>query len=1099
MKKEVPWFVWEQHFLESQPRAEFHSVDERKYWLLTLNKERQRLMGYREVPGTILELEEEMLSSWREEDLFQKTLKSNLEGEDFVFFEGPPTANGRPGLHHIISRTIKDLVCRFRTMEGFRVTRIAGWDTHGLPVEIEAEKKLKISGKPEIESYGIQKFNQVCRDSVFTYKDEWERLSERIGYWLDYDRPYVTFHNDYIESVWWILSQLADKGLLYRGHKSVPFCPRCGTGLSSHEVAQGYRDIQDPSLYFLCPWINENGDPDPEERNFLVWTTTPWTVPSNVGLALHPDLEYLQVRKDGRTLIIAEGRLESVLGENVEIQRRYKGSDLSGVRYTRPLEIVDTGGRGDEGWFVVNEDFVSSEDGTGIVHLAPAFGSDDYAAGQRHGLPLLTPVDETGCFDTDVELVGGMFVKDADEILIQALEDKGHLFRHSREIHSYPHCWRCESPLIYMARESWFAATSRFREEMLTGNQSVNWVPAEIGQGRMGEWLKGNVDWALSRERYWGTPLPVWICDEEKEHYHWIGSFQELGERVGTLDSDFDPHRPYIDELSWDCDLCNGTMRRAPEVLDAWFDSGAMPYAQWNYPFKNQERFDSHYPADFICEGLDQTRGWFYSLMAISSMLGQEVPFRNVIVNGLILDSEGQKMSKSKGNAVDPWDAISTHGVDAIRWYLIIASNPWVPKKYDDAAVQEGSRRFLDTLLNTYKFFALYANAEDWKPSEESGSESQEPNLLDAWIKSRLDSVIREVRDSLNEYQLTRAYRTLGEFVNEDLSNWYVRRSRPRFWRSLDESDTQQAFQTLWDCLRKVCLLAAPVTPFISDWIFRRLTGDSVHVQAFPRGGTGDHDGELEAEMEIARALVSMGRSLREEVRIKVRQPLSRIIAIIPSDIRPRGEILQLVQDELNVKRVDFPDSKDGLFYLTAKANYEVLGPRFGGKTESIARMISGLPSERIKDYQEGFSISIEVDGQPVDLEQGDIKITEQAHGKLALKSEGNYLVAIDPMIDEELQAEGWARELINRIQRFRKDSGLLITDRIGIALYSDEPIVKAAEKYREFICTETLAVEWTVLSAPSDTSIYDNVKTVRIDDFQVTITLGRKTGPHCP
>jgi len=1053
-------------------------------------------MRYREVPKTILELEEEILSSWTKEDLFRKSLESNLEGESFVFFEGPPTANGRPGLHHIISRTIKDLVCRFRTMEGFRVTRIAGWDTHGLPVEIEAEKKLNISGKPEIENYGIEKFNQVCRDSVFTYKDEWERLSERIGYWLDYDRPYVTFHNDYIESVWWILSRLAEKDLLYRGHKSVPFCPRCGTGLSSHEVAQGYRDIEDPSLYFLCPWITENGDPDPEERNFLVWTTTPWTVPSNAGLALHPDLEYLQVQKDGQTLIIAEDRLEAVLGEDVEVERRYKGSDLSGVRYARPLEIVDVEEERDKGWFVVNEDFVSSEDGTGIVHLAPAFGSDDYAAGQRYGLPMLKPVDETGSFATGLDLVGGMFVKDADEVLIQALQDKGNLFRHSKEIHSYPHCWRCESPLIYMARESWFAATSKLREQMLTGNQDVNWVPAEIGQGRMGEWLKGNVDWALSRERYWGTPLPVWVCDEEQEHCQWIGSFQELEERAGNLGSDFDPHRPYIDELSWDCSLCEGTMKRTPEVIDAWFDSGAMPYAQWNYPFKNEEQFQAHFPADFICEGLDQTRGWFYSLMAISSMLGKEVPFKNVIVNGLILDSEGQKMSKSRGNAVDPWDAISTHGADAIRWYLITSSNPWMPKRYDDAAVQEGSRRFLDTLLNTYKFFTLYANAEDWKPSEEPERESQELNLLDVWVRSRLDSVIRKVRSELNEYQLTRAYRALGEFVSEDLSNWYVRRSRPRFWGNLDESDTQQAFQTLWDCLRKVCLLAAPVTPFISDWIFRGLTGDSVHTQEFPKVTEQDHDSDLQAEMEIASVLVSMGRSLREEVRIKVRQPLKRIIAMVPSDIRPRKEILRLIQDELNVKRVDFSDSKDGLFYLTAKANYEVLGPRFGGMTESVASVIRGLSSSEIENHQEGNLISIEVDGQQVELGRQDFKVMEQAHGELVLKSERDYLVAIDPMIDEALQVEGWARELVNRIQRFRKDSGLLITDRISLALSSDELIVKAAEQYKEFICTETLTIEWEIQSTPYDVSKYDNVKIVEIDDFEVTIALRRKADP---
>ena len=1047
-------------------------------------------MRYPGVPETIVGLEEETLSHWTKEDLFQKTLQSNTDSDNFVFYEGPPTANGRPGLHHIISRTIKDLVCRFRTMEGFRITRIAGWDTHGLPVEIEAEKKLSISGKPEIENFGIEKFNKVCRDSVFTYKDEWEKLSERIGYWLDYDEPYVTFHNDYVESVWWILSQLAEKNFLYKGHKSVPYCPRCGTGLSSHEVAQGYRDVEDPSLYFLCPWVTEKGDLDPEGRNFLVWTTTPWTIPSNAGLALHPDLEYVQVQKDGKTLVIAEKRLGEVLGENCEIERRYKGSDLSQVKYARPLEILDIGEDYSKGWFVINEEFVSSEDGTGIVHLAPAFGADDYAIGQRYGLPLLKPVDETGCFTNDLELIGGLFVKEADNVLIEALSQNGKLFRHSKEVHSYPHCWRCESPLIYMARESWFAKTSDLRDEMLLGNDGVNWVPSEIGRGRMGEWLKGNVDWALSRERYWGTPLPLWVCDKESEHHHWIGSFEELETRVGKLGPNFDPHRPYIDELTWKCDCCEGTMTRSPEVIDAWFDSGAMPYAQWNYPFKNQETFRDHFPADFICEGLDQTRGWFYSLMAIATMLGEEVPFKNVIVNGLILDAEGQKMSKSRGNAVDPWEAISSHGVDAIRWYLITTSNPWVPKRYDDAAVQEGSRRFLDTLLNTYKFFALYANAENWDPSRGSQQQSSDKNLLDTWVISRLNSVIEEVRDELNSYQLTKAYRRLGEFVSEDLSNWYVRRSRPRFWGSLDESDTEQAFQTLWDCLRKVCLLAAPVTPFVSDWIFRGLTERSVHLEEFPKPAEEDYDESLESEMEVARVLVSMGRSLREEVRIKVRQPLNKIIAVVPSDTIPRQELLRLVEDELNVKRIDFPDSKEDLFYFSAKPNYKILGPKFGGNTEKVANTIRELPSDDISSYQAGGPLFVEVDGEQVELELEDFDVREEAYGDLVLRSESDYLVAIDPTIDEKLKAEGWARELINRIQRFRKDSGLLITDRIGVGLSGSEPIVHAAQEHSDFICSETLTIDWKILSESDCDGKYENVKSVEIDDFRVKIGL---------
>ncbi len=728
-------------------------------------------MRYPEIPDKLIALEEETLARWREEDLFRQTLKATESGEPFVFFEGPPTANGRPGLHHVIGRTIKDLVCRHRTMEGRSVTRIAGWDTHGLPVEIEAEKRLGISGKPEIEALGIAEFNAGCRDSVFTYKKDWEALSERIGYWLDYERPYATLDLDYVESVWWILKQLADRGLLYRGYKNVPYCPRCGTGLSSHEVALGYRDIEDSSLHFLCPWLTNKGEPDPEGRAFLVWTTTPWTVPSNTALAINPDLTYVDVQYEGRRLVLAEERLEAVFAEGVEVIHRYRGAELEGTRYARPLEVVPAPDDRRTGWTVIAEDFVSSEDGTGIVHIAPAFGADDYTAGQRHDLPMLRPVDDAGLFVEGTELVAGMFVKDADPVLVEELESRGNLFRFGTAVHSYPHCWRCESPLIYIARDSWFAATSTLKDQMLANNEATNWFPPEIGKGRMGEWLKGNVDWALSRDRYWGTPLPVWACDEEPDHVEWIGSYEELAERAGPLGDDFDPHRPYIDEHTWNCGECGGTMRRASEVIDVWFDSGAMPYAQWHYPFEGRDEFERHFPADFISEGLDMTRGWFYSLLAISTMLDKGPPFGNVVVHNLILDAEGQKMSKSSGNTVNPWDAIADHGADAIRWYLITSSNPWVAKRYDPAAVQEASRKFLDTLFNTYRFFTLYANAEDWSHSEDDPA-PQDRNLLDHWLISRISSVVTEVRSELNAYQLTRAYRTLGEFVSEDLSNW---------------------------------------------------------------------------------------------------------------------------------------------------------------------------------------------------------------------------------------------------------------------------------------------------------------------------------------
>ena len=1053
-------------------------------------------MRYPEIPEKLITVEEETLARWREEDLFRQTLKATESGEPFVFFEGPPTANGRPGLHHIISRTIKDLVCRFRTMEGRSVTRIAGWDTHGLPVEIEAEKRLGISGKPEIEALGIAEFNAACRDSVFTYKQEWEELSERIGYWLDYTRPYATLDVDYVESVWWILKQLADRGLLYRGYKNVPYCPRCGTGLSSHEVALGYRDIEDSSLHFLCPWLTEEGEPDPEGRAFVVWTTTPWTVPSNAALAVHPDLTYVDVQYEGKRLVMAEERLEAVLSEGVEVIHRYRGAELEGTRYARPLEVVPAPDDRGNGWTVIAEDFVSSEDGTGIVHIAPAFGSDDYAAGQRHDLPMLRPVDDAGLFVEGTELVAGVFVKDADPVLVEALESRGNLFRFGTAVHSYPHCWRCESPLIYIARDSWFAATSTLKDRMLAHNQAANWFPADVGEGRMGEWLKGNVDWALSRDRYWGTPLPVWVCDQEPDHLEWIGSYEELAEHTGPLGDDFDPHRPYIDEHTWSCGECGGTMRRVPEVIDGWFDSGAMPYAQWHYPFEGRDEFERHYPADFICEGLDQTRGWFYSLLAISAMLDKGPPFLNVIVNNLILDAEGQKMSKSRGNTVDPWDAIADHGADAIRWYLITSSNPWVPKRYDPAAVQEVSRKFLDTLFNTYRFFMLYANAEDWAPSEADPA-PRDRNLLDRWLISRLSSVVGEVRSELNGYQLTRAYRILGDFLNEELSNWYVRRSRPRFWGNTDQADARAAFRTLWDALRTVCLLSAPVTPFISDWIHRGLTGKSVHLEAFPGAQSaedpGGRDESLEKEVEAVRVLVSLGRATREEVKIRVRQPLKRLFAVVPDGLQLRSEVLALLQDELNVKAVDFLASADGLVTLASKPNYKALGAKFGKKTELAATAIRELSESTLKAYRAGERVSIEVGGRTVVLGPEDLTVVEEGKGDLVVRSESGYTAALDPTLDEALRAEGSARELVNRIQRLRKESGLAITDRIRLGVYGPETIRTAVRDHHDFICGETLAVQLEIYHSHDTVDGYDAVQNFTIDDVDIGIALSRE------
>jgi isoleucyl-tRNA synthetase len=1051
-------------------------------------------MNYPELPESLLDIEEGILAAWREEDLFRKTLAANAGGEPFVFYEGPPTANGRPGLHHIISRTIKDLVCRHRSMQGRSVTRIAGWDTHGLPVEIEAEKKLGISGKPQIEALGIAEFNRVCRDSVFTYKEEWEALSERIGYWLEYWHPYVTLDTSYIESVWWILKQFADRGLLYKGHKSVPYCPRCGTALSSHEVALGYRDVEDPSLVFVADVLTDEGRLDPERRAFLAWTTTPWTVPSNTGLAVHPSLSYVEVARNGRRYIVAADRVDALFGEDAEVVARHVGASLAGWRYRRPLDLVAAPADQGRGWTVVAEDFVTATDGTGVVHMAPAFGADDYAAGQRHGLPLINPVDDAGRFNPDVALVGGTFVKDADPVLVEELEKRGLVFDIGRVVHSYPHCWRCGSPLLYVARDSWFAATSRFRDELLANNAQINWYPPEVGEGRFGEWLRGNVDWALSRDRYWGTPLPAWVCDRDEGHVRWIGSLAELGEAVGGLPSAVDLHRPYLDELTWECDECGGTMHRTPEVLDAWFDSGAMPYAQWHYPFENQKEFEAHYPADFICEGLDQTRGWFYSLLAISTLLERGPAYRNVLVNDMVLDAEGQKMSKSKGNVANPWDTISAHGADGVRWYFITSSNPWLPKRYDPDGIKESARKFFDTLFNTYKFFALYARAEAWSPSPADPEPDQRP-LLDRWLVGRLGSLEHQVLRDLEDYQLTRAYRALGDFVVEDLSNWYVRRSRSRFWGNVDASDTRAAFRTLWEALRRVSLLAAPCLPFTADWLHRALTGTSVHLERFPSpdelaASGAATDRALEADMDAARMLVSLGRAAREEVKIRVRQPLRTLQAVVPGGRTLPENVLEVVRDELNVKAVDFLTSAAGIVTLTARPNYRSLGARFAKRTNDAANAIRALPPEAIARYGDGGDVEIEVAGQAYRLQVGDLDVVQQAASGLVVKAEGGYTVALDPRLDEELVAEGLARELVNRVQRLRKDSGLEITDRIELGIDGPDAIRGAAGRHEAFIGGETLAR--AVHIGGFGTAEYPHVREVDIDGTAALIGLKR-------
>jgi isoleucyl-tRNA synthetase len=1065
---------------------------------------------YPDLPATLPALEEEVLERWKAEGTFQKSLERNAGGEPFVFYEGPPTANGRPGIHHVLSRTIKDTVARFRTMQGRYVPRIAGWDTHGLPVEIEAEKRLGISGKRQIEEVGIARFNEVCRESVLAYTDVWERFSARIGYWLDYSRPYVTYHADYVESVWWLLRQIADRGLLYRGHKILPYCPRCGTGLSSHEVALGYKDVKDPSLYLMMPLLDESGEPD--GREFLVWTTTPWTLVSNVALAVNPELEYAEVEHDGRRLVLAAARVPALFGAEANVVRTFPAAEIVGAAYRRPFDWVDPLQYGDadsaaRAWHVFPAGFVTAEDGTGIVHMSPAFGADDYNVGRENGLPILQPVDDRGAFRADLPLVGGRFVKDADTDLVIDLKTRGLVFKSSKEEHSYPHCWRCSSPLLYMARDSWFIRTTQVRDDLLRNNGQIRWFPPEVGTGRFGEWLENNVDWALSRTRYWGTPLPAWVCDADAQHLRVVGSFAELRGLAGGLAEPFDPHRPYIDEVVFGCAEpgCGGTMRRTPEVIDVWFDSGSMPYAQHHYPFENRDTFRRQFPADFICEGVDQTRGWFYSLLAISTLVGPPLAeaegdakfdgpsFRNVVVNDLILDAEGLKMSKSKGNVVEPFAAIDQHGADAIRWYLLSSSQPWIPKRFDPEGVREVQRKTFDTLRNTYRFFAMYAELEGWTPEADAPAVTERP-VIDRWLLSRLASVIKDVREDYEGYNLTHAVRAVADWVVDDLSNWYVRRSRDRFWGNLDGSDAKSAYATLFEALVATARLMAPVAPFFADWLHRALVGPdaSVHLADFPHEAEGAIDAGLERGMGAVRTLSTLGRAAREEVGIRVRQPLDVLYAVIPHDVRTGEDLLAILRDELNVHRVEFMDRAEELVTFSARPVFKALGARFGKATPRVAEAIRALDSAALAAFRRGEPLSVVVDGETLPLDAEHLEVVQGAKGDLEVESEGGFTVALDPSITPELKAEGIARELVNRVQRLRKDAGLNVQDRIRLGVSGDGELRAAIDAWRDLIAGETLATELVADGTPLAPDGYESTREVDLDGVPAQIGIAR-------
>jgi isoleucyl-tRNA synthetase len=1041
-------------------------------------------------------LERELLERWKREQLFARTLAAREGAEPFVFFEGPPTANGRPGIHHVFARTVKDLFCRHRVMKGFFVDRKAGWDTHGLPVEIEVEKKLGISGKQQIEALGVAEFNRLCRESVFTYRTEWQELSERIAYWLDYEHAYATYTNEYVESVWWALATLHAKGLLYRGHKILPYCARCGTSLSDMEVKQGYEDVEDPSVYLAldlvsvagAPVADADGVPGRSSRRILVWTTTPWTLVSNAALAVKPELEYVELRRTGkadvRTIILAEARAKAVLGDDYLTRwtpvGRLTGRDLVGARYRRPFDWVPYP-EGAEHEVVVGEEFVSADDGSGVVHMSPAFGADDYAAGRRHNLAFLQAVDTRGRFPADMPLVGGKFVKDADLELVAALDERGLLWRAGTLTHSYPHCWRCGTPLLYYARASWFVGTSSYKDAMIARNDHVDWHPPEVGSGRFGEWLENNVDWAISRDRYWGTPLPVWVCDQDAEHVEMVGSYARLAERSGTvLGPDFDPHKPNVDAYLWSCavDGCGGTMRRTPEVVDAWFDSGSMPFAQWHYPFENADALVSHFPADYIAEGLDQTRGWFYSLLAIATGLGDALPrnpdgraspYRSVVVNNLVLDAEGKKMSKSRGNIVEPWGVLERHGADATRLFLVSSSKVWEERRFDEAVIRQGAGRFLITLRNIYSgMFAQYANF-GWSPSDQDPAPAERP-VLDRWVLSRLASVERAVDEAMTAYDATAASRALIEFVDDDVANWYVRQSRKRFY-DVDTADSRAAFATLHEVLVVTCRLLAPIAPFVTDWMHRELTGESVHLASYVRAdGAQQRDEALEATMAAIRELARLGRGAREQAGIPVRQPLPRLVCVAPGVAEASlAPLLPVLGAELNVKAIELASSGDALVTLEAKPNFRALGKKFGKRTPLAADAVTKFTSEHLRAFEHGEPLVVTVDGETHELVADDLTILRRASGELVVQEEHGFFAALDTTVTPELRLEGVAREVISRVQRMRKEAGLAVSDRIRLFISGDAPVVEAAGTHRSWIADEVLATELAVGATPQN------------------------------
>jgi len=1032
----------------------------------------------------LVKLEENILSFWKEKNIFEKSLDKNKSKKRFVFYEGPPTANGAPGVHHVLSRVYKDIFPRYKTMKGYFVPRKAGWDTHGLPVELEVEKELNINSKKEIEEIGIEKFNELCRQSVMRYEEEWKKLTERIGFWLDMDNAYLTFKNDYIETVWWILKTIWDKDLLYQDYKIVPYCPRCGTPLSSHELALGYSEVEDYSIIVKFPHYEK------VNTYFLVWTTTPWTLISNVAIAVNENQDYVEINFKGENLILAEDLIQEVFDETKEykIINKFKGSEIISSRYRPLYDYTDSDSDKNNAFRVIGGNFVSVEEGTGIVHIAPAFGEDDMNAGRENNLPVVQMVDENGRFKDRVAGFAFMNIEEANPKIIEDLEKRGLLFGIKKIKHSYPFCWRCDSRLMYYAKRSWYIRTSAIKDDLLKSNEEVNWYPEHIKYGRFGKWLENNVDWALTRERYWGTPLPIWVDDND--HKICIGSIKELKEKATNMPLELDLHRPYVDNIIIKCPECGSEMRRVPEVIDVWFDSGSMPYAQFHYPFENVELFEQSFPADFICEAIDQTRGWFYTLLVISTLLFKKSCYKNVLCLGLINDEKGQKMSKSKGNVINPWDILNKQGADALRWYFFTGVSPWLPKNFSTKAIDEVIRKFILTLWNTYSFFVIYANIDNFNPYDHE-LEVKDRTEIDRWIISELNQTIKKVNELMDNYNVTESGRLIQNFVDA-LSNWYVRRSRRRFWKSEEDKDKISAYKTLYECLVDVSRLCAPFIPFLSEEIYLNLTGsigrgeESVHLEDYPVADDSLIDEDLCFKMETARKVVNLGRAIRSKINIKIRQPLEEIVIYFDRDKRKEEAITHfsdIIMGELNIKKIRFAETIDELVSYEIKPNLPLLGKKYGSLVPKIKEALVTENSIRtVLKVKNNKNVNLTIDGKQIEILPEEILVEIRNKEGFGVESDGEFTVGLSSVVSEELLEEGFCRELVHQIQNLRKEAGFKIENTIELVI---EPEIdeKILSKFKDYIMKETLTRS---LVSEFKKDMY--VKEVEVEDKKIKI-----------